>query len=115
MAFVNRITNIIRQQNFEVIFDCDYKLTNMKDLKTELLKETIADSKAKAEFIADIMNQKIIGIDNVEHDNTDDIDYIEEREMPYYGALPTDNLLSDKLKAPITTISERINVVWLIE
>jgi hypothetical protein len=35
--------------------------------------------------------------------------------MPYYGGLPADNLLSNKLEAPITTVSEKINVVWLIE
>lgn len=115
MAFINHITNIIRQQDFEIIFDCDYQLTNMHELQIELLKEAIADSKEKAEFIASVMNQKIIGIDNVEHIHADDIYYIEEREMPYYGGLPVDKLLSDKLEAPITTISEKINVVWLME
>lgn len=115
MAFINHITNIIRQQDFEIMFDCDYQLTNMHELKTELLKEAIADSKEKAEFIASVMNQKIIGIDNVEHVHSDDLYYIEEREMPCYGGAPVDNLLSDKLEAPITTISEKINVVWLME
>ncbi len=63
------------------------------------------------------MNQRIIGIDNVEHNNSDDLYYIEERETPYYGGLPSDNrnLLSDKLEAPTTTLSEKITIVWLIE
>ena len=115
MAFVNHLTDIIRQQNFDVIFDCDYQLTNMREIQIELLKEAIDDSKAKAELIANVMNQKIIGIDNVKHGNSDDFDCIEERELPYYGGLPAKNLLSDKLMAPVTTISEKINVVWLME
>lgn len=115
MPFVNGLMEMIRKQDFSVDLDCDYHLTNKQALHTELLKEALANSKEKAEFIAEIMGQKIVGIDSVEHSRERDMDWMcceHERGLICPGsAMP----LSDKLEAPLTTETESIDVVWLIE
>lgn len=115
MPFVNGLMEMIRKQNFDVDLDCDYHLTNRQELHTELLKEALADSKKKAEFIAEIMGQKIVGIDSVEHSRNSDADWMcceQERGLIFPGsAMP----LSDQVEAPLTTETESIDVVWLIE
>lgn len=114
MAFVNGLMAMIREQDFAVDLDCDYHLTNRAELHMELMKEALADSKKKAEVIAEIMGQKIIGIDSVEHDRYSDMEYMcikQKRGIICAGAAP----LSDQLEAPLTTENETISVVWLIE
>lgn len=114
MAFVNGLMDMIREEDFAVDLDCDYHLTNRAELHTELMKEAIEDSKKKAEIIAEIMGQKIIGIDSVEHDRHSDMEWMcceQERGIVYTGATP----LSCQLEAPLTNESETISVVWLIE
>jgi len=114
MAFLNSLMNIIREQDFSVDLDCDYHLTNRTEIHMELLKEAIADSKKKAEIIAEIMGQKLIGIDSVEHDRHSDMEWMcceHERALPC-GGPPR---LSNQIEAPITTESETIEVVWIIE
>lgn len=114
MAFVNGLMDMIREQDFAVDLDCDYHLTNRAELHMELMKEALADSKKKAEVIAEIMGQKIIGIDSVEHERHNDMEWMcceQERGIIREGAAP----LSNQLEAPITTESETISVVWLIE
>lgn len=115
MPFVNGLMEMIRKQDFSVDLDCDYHLTNKQALHTELLKEALANSKKKAEFIAEIMGQKIVGIDSVEHSRENDMDWMcceHERGLICPGSTMP---LSDKLEAPLTTETESIDVVWLIE
>ena len=115
LAFINGLMDLIREQDFSVNLNCQYKLKNKQELHTELLKEALEDSRKKAEFIANTMESRIIGIDYVEHDGSDDSDWLcceSELRFPVAGSAPS---LSDQLEAPLTTESESINVVWLIE
>lgn len=114
MAFVNGLMEMIQTQDFKAALDCDYHLTNREELHMELMKEALSDSRKKAEMIAEIMGQRIVGIDSVEHDRNSDMEWVcceRERGMICPGAAP----LSNQLEAPLTTESETISVVWLIE
>ncbi len=114
MAFVNGLMEMIREQDFAVALDCDYHLTDRAELHMELMKEALADSKKKAEVVAEIMGQKIIGIDSVAYDRHSNMEWMcceQKRGIICPGAAP----LSNQLEAPLTTESETISVVWLIE
>ncbi len=115
MEFINGLMDIIREQDFSVTFDCDYHITNKQELHFELLKEALADSKNKAEAIANIMGQKIIGIDSVEHSNHSDIDWMCCESQRFVLGERHSTQLSNLIDAPLTTESETISVVWLIE
>ena len=114
MPFVNALTEMIQKKNYDVEYSCDYHLTNKTALHEDLLKEALSDSKKKAEFIAEIMGQKIIGIDSVEHDSRRESDWL-CCEKTYVVAAAGSRPRSDLLESPLTTETESIDVVWLIE
>ena len=113
MPFINGLMDTIRNQDFSVDMDCNYRYSNKQDLHTALLKEAVEDSKKKAELIAGIMGQKVIGIDSVNHDSFRYDPFVDE--MKACVAMGCDYALSDQLESPLTRESESIDVVWLIE
>lgn len=115
MAFVNSLMDIIREQDFSVDLECNYHLTNRNEVHMELMKEAIADSKKKAEIIAEIMGQKIIGIDSVEHSQYGNMDWMCCKSVILREGNDNAAPLSNQLKSPLTTETETISVVWLIE
>ncbi len=115
MKTINYLTEMIREQNFSVGFDCNYHIIDKKQLRDELMKEALADSKEKAEFIAESMGQKIVGIDNVEYTRYDGDEWLYcEGERGIISECH-DMPLSNQLEAPLKKESETIDVVWLIE
>lgn len=117
MTFVNSLWSMIIAQGFEVDLDCDYHLTNKQELHAELLKEALADSRRKADFIAEAMGQKIVGIEQVDHHSYRDSTFL-CREQERFLVPPTGGpakRLSDQIDAPLATESENIEVVWLME
>ena len=116
MAFINGIMNLIKEQDFAIEFDCDYHLTNKKEIHDELLKEALADSRKKAEFMADAIGQKVVGIDSIDYSGYCEDFTISCKYAAGGLALPNRTpLLSDQLEAPFTTENESVTVSWLIE
>lgn len=116
MAFINEIMNLIKEQDFAIEFDCDYHLTNKKEIHDELLKEALADSRKKAEFMADAIGQKVVGIDSIDYSGYCEDFAISCKYAAGGLALPDRTpLLSDQLEAPFTTENESVTVSWLIE
>ena len=113
MPFINALMDTIRNQDFSVDMDCSYHYSNKQELHTELLKEAVENSKKKAELIAEIMGQKVIGIDSADHDSYRDAPFLYEMKACF--AKGCDYALSDQLESPLTKESESIDVVWLIE
>ena len=113
MPFINSLMDTIRDQDFSVDMDCSYRYSNNQNLHDVLLREAVEDSKKKAEFIAEIMGQKVIGIESVNHDSFYDEPFL--YEMKACVAMSCDYSLSDQLESPLTRESESIDVVWLIE
>lgn len=111
MAFINQITDMFRDRNYDVDFDTGYRLTEPGALHEALLKEALEDSHKKAEFIAAAMNQRVVGIDSVEYNGHEQMSLMCRKAAPAaYGAA-----LSDRLQSPLTRESESIGVVWIIE
>ena len=116
-GFSNYFMELIREKEYEVDLDINPRLSKNKEINDELLKLAIEDSKNKAYFIANAMEQKITGIDSVEISARyygDEIDYMcLEQER---GIVPPSNLcFSNQLKAPMTTKSASVEVVWIME
>lgn len=113
MAFINSLMELIRKQDLTASLNCSYLLTNKKEIHDELLREAIADSRKKAEDIARVIGQKVVGIDSVEYDkyNGCDWDFVQE----YRSDFMSNARLSDKIEAPIKKEDESIEIVWLIE
>lgn len=118
VSFSNYFMEMIEKKGYEVELDINPLMSNNSEIRNDLLKLAIEDSKSKASFIASAMNQKIIGIDSVEIGasyGSSKMDWMCcEQERGYFVA-PKILRLSNKLMAPTTTESATVEVVWIIE
>ena len=112
MKFINSISQLIRNENFNAEIDNDYLLSNK-----ELLKEALDDSRKKAELIAETVGEKITGIDEMKHESiATNIKYREfERGLSYMERYESESGYSDELSSPVATETETVNVTWIIE
>ena len=113
LAFVNRVLDLIREQESQADVSCDYFLTDPKALHDELLKEAWEDARRQALFITQATGQQLVGVDSVQ--------CAQNREFPALFCeqnarfAKSGGSLLDELSAPLTTERESIDVVWLIE
>lgn len=117
MKFINSISQIIRNENFNAEIDYDYLLSNKEEIHKELLKEALEDSRKKAEMIAETVGEKITGIDEMKHESiATNIKYREfERGLSYMERYESESSYSDELSSPVATETETVNVTWIIE
>lgn len=112
----NAILQIIQDNKYDIDYNVVYKISNLKDIHNELLKEAIQNSRERAELIAETMNQKIVGIDTL---NLSEKNKYEKLEMTrgisndYRCASVTP--FSDKLGTPTKSEEENLSVVWVME
>ena len=117
MKLVNAIRHIIETGFEDVSFTSMYSVSNEAALKKELFKEAIADSKAKADFLAESMGLKITGIDSANLSGDDDVyDLTEEPvEIVHYRmSAAGSSTLSDQLKPNQVKLSAEVKIVWLV-
>ena len=119
MNAINRLSEIIKENKFNVDMDISFKLTNMLEVHEQLLKEAVLDSKKKAEMLASAMGQKVIGIETLnagERYNSYD-----SEEKAYYDQFTHkigethSRSKSNRLQAPLITEYEHVDVEWIIE
>ena len=117
MKFINSISQMIRDENFNAEIDYDYLLSNKEEIHKELLKEALEDSRKKAEMIAETVGEKITGIDEMKHESiATNIKYREfERGLSYMERYESESSYSDELSSPVATETETVNVTWIIE
>lgn len=116
MPFINSIMKLISDKGYAVDVDFDYYITNALEIHESLLQEALAESKKNAEAIAVTMGQKITGIDTLEYGRYGgDVHYLscEQERGCVLGESHTP--FSDRVKSPTTTLSESIEVVWIME
>lgn len=118
VSFSNCFMELIREKGYEVDLDIEPRMSKHSEIRNELLKLAIEDSKAKALFIADAMDQKISGIDSVhigDRYGSSQLDWMCCEQKRGFLAAPKRLQLSNKLKAPTTTETATVEVVWIIE
>ena len=119
MNVINRLSEIIKENQLKVDMDISFKLTNMLEVHEQLLKEAVLDSKKKAEMLASAMGQKVVGIKTLNagerYSNYD------SEEKAYYDQFSHklgethSRSKSNRLQAPLITEYEHIDVEWIIE
>ena len=116
VSYSNYFMELIREKGYAVDVNIAPGLSNKSEIRNELLKLAIEDSKNKAAFIAGAMEQKVTGIDSVEIRGDYNVVYgmcCEPKRKSFSG--PQELSLSNSLKAPTTTESSAVEVVWIIE
>ena len=117
--FNSALSQVISKGKRHVELITTNSIENDTEIKKDLLKEAILDSKRKAELIASADGRKIIGIDSVYEDGyadswkEDDMD-IKCGATPE-GFLLDQNTLTSNLSVPKIKIQASINISWSIE
>lgn len=114
MEVINRIRQIIDENEYSTRFHIEYELSNEDQIREELLKEALLDSKKKAEDLAEALNMTVIGVKSVEaysklNGRTEGIAC--ERSICDYMGVPQFSH-SNKLQAKEKELSESIEVKW---
>ncbi len=114
MPFINQLNELISTVSYNVYLGTNFYISNMPEVRRQLLKEAVEDSRNQAQMIADMMGQKITGIEKVtKNDFHNDMLWMcQENE---YGGCRSKLSISDQLKSPERTESEHVEVVWNIE
>ena len=108
--------SLVKDYKYDVDINTSYRLSNTLEIHNSLIKAAIADSRDKAYFIAEAMDQKISGIDSIEIEKNygNKMDWMcreQELDLPMADVFK----YSNQLKSPVTNISASVEVVWLIE
>ena len=117
MKLVNAIRHIIETGFEDVSFTSMFSVSNEAALNKELFKEAIADSRAKADFLAESMGLTIIGIDSANLSGDDDVYDLTEEPVElvrYKMSAAGASSLSDQLKPHQVELSAEVKIVWLV-
>ena len=117
MKLVNAIRHIIETGFDDVSFTALYSVSNEAALNKELFKEAIADSRAKADFLAESMGLKITGIDSANLSGDEDVYDLTEEPVEivrYKMSVAGASSLSDQLKPNQVELSAEVKIVWLV-
>ena len=119
VEIVNAVRRIIADEKTDITMELEFKVSNIEDIRKQLLREAVEDAKAKALLIADAMDQKLVGIESADAGDSryDIYEEIEVADMDGMLAEPRGFSMkerSDDLKAKQIRISSEIDIVWLI-
>ena len=117
MKLVNAIRHIIETGFDDVSFTALYSISNEAVLNKELFKEAIADSRAKADFLAESMGLKITDIDSANLSGDEDVYDLTEEPVEivrYKMSAAGASSLSDQLKPNQVELSAEVKIVWLV-
>ena len=119
MDFANYIRYLIGELRVNVNLQVQYSFLNPEKIHKELIQLALEDSKAKAQCVAQMMEQKVVGIDSVSIGE----EWRRKGSLPNhpltglredcYQELP--GMLSNRVQAPTSREDESVEVVWLIE
>lgn len=112
-AFTNRVMDIFKKNQISALVDTNYYYSKEQELRKELLKEALLDSKSKAELLADANQQILQGIKKIEeigiHEDPLDLMCIGQAKYTERKSL------SDQLGSKELNIEAEIRVTWNIQ
>ena len=113
MVFLNRLSEIIKENSYTVDMKTSFELSNKEELHQQLIKDAVLDSRKKAEIIAHAMNQNIVGIKTLHtySKNT----YDDDAYYDIMSIFSKKSSISDRLSAPLCTETESVEVEWIIK
>ena len=119
MDFANYIRYLVGEMRVDVNLQVQYSFLDAEQIHKELVQLALEDSKTKAQCVAQMMEQKVVGIDSVSIGE----EWRRKGSLPNhpltglqedcYQELP--GMLSSRVQAPTSREDESVEVVWLIE
>lgn len=115
MKLINEIMDMTRIKNWDLEIENRYFVTDIEKIRKELVQAAVQDSKQKAEYMAGLVGQKIVGIEEVNPKKYSS-NLAKNIAVPNFLPQKKMNLqFSDQLGAPISKEYETIEIIWIIE
>lgn len=129
-SVINTIKSVLEEGITGVSYSLAYLVSNEADVRKQLMKEAIKDSRRKADFLAESIGAKIIGVESANltgnedvYDVAEDDDFEENNEgavpafmrtMKCLGSAGSAYPLSDNLKPEEIEMEAHVKIVWLL-
>ena len=115
LSILHQITALLESQD-NADYRIDFRLTDRKAAEETVMRAAFADSRKKAEMLADMLGQKITGAEKVNYEFSGD----EAAEEQYRGAAAAagcapNELFADRLQTPVITIRKIVDITWIAE
>ena len=124
---INTIKSVIEDGVTGISYNISYSVSNETAIRKQLMKEAITDSRRKADFLAETIGSKIVGVDSANLTGNEDVyDVAEDKEIEEvfehqrvfsgYEALASGGAypLSDNLKPEKIELEAEVKIVWLL-
>ena len=121
MRRINAIHKILRRGKFDYEMSVDGDVSNMQELKTELSKEALKNSRYDAEQLAEVLGIKVKGVESIRKDRWRDeqsIGFDGVNFSDLFGDFfkdGTEKRESDYLAAKTMEVSVQLKVSWNLE
>lgn len=110
----NRLREILHEGGYSFLFSVEQELSNRAEIRAELLKEALLNSRKMAEDLAASMNMRVDSIESVEEES-ESLGLHCERERGISNMnVNSSYSRSDKMGAQFIKENARINVKWRI-
>lgn len=118
----NSLVKLLLLDGYEAEYILSFSFINESELRKDLLIEAVKNSKQKAEIIANAMNMKIVGIEEINKSaysynlvKSVCVDDFDEKIDDLFIMDSVDTSISDTLNTPEEKLKETVEVVWLTE
>lgn len=114
MKEINFIQSTLQSGKFDYELSVDGDLSNKLEIRSELSKEALKNSRQEAEQIAEVLGLKVKGVESISQNGweEDEADFIREKEVCFERATPrpSDNIGSKKIIEKVS-----LKIKWILE
>ena len=121
MDFLNFVRDTVQKNALDADVEAVYKFSDLDAIHRELIQLALEDSRTKANYIAESMGQRVTGIKTMIVGNTRGKNMIprpscrpdDQFDGCYYNEMLW--MLSRRVQAPLSTETDSVEVVWMIQ
>ena len=122
VPLINAVRDIIETGFKKITMQAIFTVSNMEELRKALYKNAIEESRAKADFLAESVGLRIIGVDSANLTGKEDVyDLTEDKEDESDKIMRrsadignNDHPLTDLLTPETVKLRAKVKIVWLL-
>ena len=118
MKNLNFIESILQEGKYDYELSVEGDLSNRAELRTELSKQALLNSKKEAEQLAEVLGIKVKGVDSIRQDrwgDREDTDYLCGEELTLCSPMCAPPRASDDIGSKKIEESVKLKIKWILE
>ncbi|NCC84643.1 MAG: SIMPL domain-containing protein [Clostridia bacterium] len=118
LRLLNTVSALLSENIEDGSFRVSFARSDAQDIQSQLIREALLDSRAKAQMIADTLGQKLLGLDQIEvAEQINEVPFPRAERLAY-GAKALalrDSGPADRLGPSEVRFERQVHATWLIE